>query len=164
MVDPSSRGFGLHAGIETSFHMHAVTIPTTRGRWRQLQLLSRLVWSRALSGLLLATLRPSLRARGHGANGLGRRLVPLRAQHSIEPVLCRPHCIVHNYCPTSVVGEGPRCMGVVWQTFLRSSSIPSLSRIGEHFRLAYTSQMLSSLMEVLNSVEDQTVRKVSPTS
>ena len=46
--------------------------------------------------------------------------------------------------------------------FLRSSSIPSLSRIGEHFKLAYAPQMLPSLMKVSNSPEDQTIRMVSP--
>ena len=55
-------------------------------------------------------------------------------------------------------------MGVERRTFLRSSSIPSLSRIGEHFRLVYNPQMLPSIMEVLNSIEDQTVRMVAPVS
>ena len=158
MVDPSSRGFGLHAGIETSFHLHAVTIPTMRGRWRKFQLLSdRLVWLWTLSSLLSATPRPSPRARGHGADGLGRRLVPLLAQHSIRPVLREPHCLVHSSCFTLVVGEGPRLLGVERRTFLCSSSILSLLKIGEHIRLAYAPQMLPSLMEVSNSVEDQTV-------
>ena len=55
-------------------------------------------------------------------------------------------------------------MGVERLTFLRSSSIPSLSRIGEHFGLVYAPQMLPSLMEVSNSLEDQTVRMVAPAS
>ena len=51
MVNPSSRGFGLHARVEASFHRQAVTIPTTRGGWRQLLFLGgRLVWSRTISG------------------------------------------------------------------------------------------------------------------
>ena len=55
-------------------------------------------------------------------------------------------------------------MGVERRTFLRSSSIPSLSRTREHFRIAYDSQILSSIMEVSNSIEDQTIRMVAPTS
>ena len=31
VVNLSSRGFGLHARVEASFHLHAITIPTTRG-------------------------------------------------------------------------------------------------------------------------------------
>ena len=34
LVDPSSRGFDLHARVEANFHLHAVTIPTTRAGWR----------------------------------------------------------------------------------------------------------------------------------
>ena len=55
-------------------------------------------------------------------------------------------------------------MGVERRTFLRSSSIPSLSRIGEHFRLAYDPKMLPSIIEVSNSIEDQTVRMIVPAS
>ena len=53
-------------------------------------------------------------------------------------------------------------MGVERRTFLPSSSIPSLSRIGDHFRLPYDPQMLPFIMEVSNSIEDQTVRMVAP--
>ena len=97
-------------------------------------------------------------------DGLERWLVPLPSQHSVGPALCRPHCITHSYCPMQVVREGPRCVGVERRMFLRSSCIPSLSRIGEHFRLAYDPQMLPSIMEVLNSIEDQTIRMVAPAS
>ena len=52
-------------------------------------------------------------------------------------------------------------MAVERWTFLCSSNIPSLSRNGEHCRLAYDPQMLLSIMEVSNSIEDQTVRMVA---
>ena len=48
--------------------------------------------------------------------------------------------------------------------FLRPRSIPSHSRIGQHFIIAYTPQMLPSPLEVPNSIEDQTVRMVAPAS
>ena len=41
------------------------------------------------------------------------------------------------------------------------SCIPSLSIIGEHFRLVYAPQMLPSLMEVSNSAKDQTIRMIA---
>ena len=165
VVDPSSRGFGLHVGVEASFHLHVVPIPNTRGRRRQFQLLGgRLVLSRALSGLLPATPRPSPLSRGHDADSLGSRLVSLPAQRPLKPAIRRPHCLAHSSCLTSAVREGSRHLGVVRWMFLRSRSILSHSRIGEHFRIAYTLQILPSPLEVSNSIEDQIVRMISPAS
>ena len=53
------------------------------------------------------------------------------------------------------------CVGGGGGEFLHSSCIPSFSRIGEHFKFAYAPQMLSSLLEMSNSVEDQTLRMVA---
>ena len=55
-------------------------------------------------------------------------------------------------------------MGVERRTFLCSSNIRSLSRIGEHVGLIYAPQMMPPLMEVLNSLEDQTVSMVASAS
>ena len=113
VVDPSSRGFGLHARAEASFHQHVSTIPTTCGGWRQFQLLGgRLVRSRALSSHTSATIRPSTRPGGHGVDSPGRRLVPLSAQHCLGLAICGPICFAYNPRPNSAVGEGSRRLGV----------------------------------------------------
>ena len=91
----------------------------------------RLVWSRAISGLLLATPHPSPPPRGHSADSQGCHLVPLPTQHPLRPAIRRPPCLAHNSCPSVAVEEGSQRLGVVRQTFLRSRNIPSHSRIGE---------------------------------
>ena len=158
--------------------MHSLLQPHMRGWWRQFQLLGgRLVWSRALSGLLPASPRSSPRARSPGnTHGSGSppcpalyrtsdtQLIALYRTSDRQLIGGTPHCLVHSSCLTLVASEGTRRMGVGRGTFLRSSSISSLSRLGEHFRLTNAPQMLSSLLEMSNSVEDQTVWIVAPTS
>ena len=165
MVDPSSRRFSIHAGTEAGFHQHATTFPTTGGRWRQPQLLGdRLVRSRAISSHTSATIRPSTRSGGLGADSLGRRLVPISAQHHLGPAIRRPSCFAYLSHPNTVVGEDSRCLGVAQRHFLRQCRLTSLSSLREYFGLVYTPQMLSSSLEVPNPVEDKAVRVAAPTS
>ena len=159
MVDPSSWGFGLHAGAEASFHQHAVTIPTMCGGWRQFQFLGgRLVRSRELSGHASATIRPSTRPGCHCANSLGRRLVPLPAQHPLGPAIRGPICFAYISRPTSIVEEDSRRLGVARRPLLRPRRLPSLSSSGELYGLGYDPQMLSFALEVSNLAEDKVVR------
>ena len=165
VVDPSSRGFSFHARAEASFHQHAITIPTTCGGWRQFQLLGdRLVWSWALPCHTSTTICPSTWPGGYGADSLGRRLVPLSAQHPLEPAIRGPICFAYSSRPNSAVGEGSRRLGVALRPFLRPRRLPSLSRLREYLGLVYAPQMLSSPLEVSNPPEDKDVRLVAPTS
>ena len=78
VVNSPARGFGFHAGAETSFHQHAAPIPTTCGGWRQSEFVGdRLVWSRVLPDHTSVTIRLSTRPGGHGANSIGSQLVSL---------------------------------------------------------------------------------------
>ena len=86
-------------------------------------------WSRALSGLTSATIRPSTRPRGHSAVSLGHRLVPFPAQHPLGPAICRPICFAYNSHPNLADGEGSRRQGVERWLFLCPHHLPSLSRL-----------------------------------
>ena len=164
VVNPSSRGFDIHAWAEASFHQHAVTIPTTCGGWRQFQFLGdRLVWSQALSGHTSATIRPSTRPRGHSADSMGRQLVPLRAQHPLEPAIRGHISFAHSSRPNSAVEEGSRRLGVARWPLLRPRSLLSLSRSRKFFKLVYAPQMLPSPLEVPNFAEDKVVQLVALT-
>ena len=165
VVDHLSRRFGLHVGVEASFHLHAVTIPTTCGGWRQLQFLGgRLVWSQALPGHTSTTTCPSTRPRGHGADSVGRRLVPLLAQDPLGPAIRGPPCLAYSSRPTSTVGEGSPHLGVVWRLLLRSHRLPSHSSFREYFGVAYAPQMMLSPQEVPNNAEDKAIRMVAHSS
>ena len=165
VVDHSSRRFGLHVGVEASFHLHAVTIPTTCGGWHQLQFLGgRLVWSQELLGHTSTITRPSTRPQGHDADSVGRRLVPLLAQDPLGPAIHGPPCLAYSSRPTSAVGEGSRRLGVVWRPLLRSHRLPSHSSFGEYFGLAYAPQMLSSPLEVPNLAEHKAIQMVAHSS
>ena len=107
LVDPSSSGFGLHAGVEATSHLQVVTIPTTRGGLCQLQFLGgRLVWSWAISSDTPSTRRPSTRPWGHGGDSLGHRQDLLPAQHPLGLATRGPSCLAYSSRPTSAVGDG----------------------------------------------------------
>ena len=103
---------------------------------------------------------PSTQPRGHGADGLGRSLVPSLPSTLSDQRYADLIALYTTLAARQLSERDPNAW--VWgrQSFLPSSSIPPHLRIGDHFRIAYVPQMLPSFLEMPNSVEGQTVRMI----